>query len=90
KIKNHENKKVTSSVLNSDIFDNPKSRATGEKFIKYLISLLPEFSDKDIELLSPARIKLMLEKIAAKRKVDICEIHSQTLARYLGREPGGR
>lgn len=90
KIKNHENKKVISSALNSDIFDNPKSRATGEKFIKYLISLLPEFSDKDIELLSPTRIKLMLEKIAAKRKVDICEIHSQTLARYLGRESGGR
>lgn len=90
RIKNHENKKITSSAINIDVFDNPKSRATGEKFIKYLISLLPEFTEKDIESLSPARIKLILEKIAAKRNVDICEIHSQTLARYLGRESGGR
>lgn len=90
RIKNNENKKMTSSAVNIDVFDNPKSRATGEKFIKYLISLLPEFTEKDIESLSPTRIKLILEKIAAKRNVDICDIHSQTLARYLGHESGKR
>lgn len=72
-------------VFNNADFESRKTIAKKENLIKALLTLVPEFSDVDIEGLAVSKIKTIAEVAAANRGIDFPKTDLGTWSKYLER-----
>lgn len=72
-------------VVSSAGFESQKTIAKKENLIKALLTLVPEFSDVDIERLAVSKIKNIAEVAASARGIDFPKTDLGTWSKYLER-----
>ncbi|HGE8350846.1 TPA: hypothetical protein ACGD69_002202 [Serratia marcescens] len=70
--------------------ESAKTASKKGEIIHALLGLIPEFDNVELESMPVAKIKEIIEVLAAEKGVVFPETHAQTWARYLGRERKAR
>lgn len=65
---------------------SPVTLAKVSRLVRALVAMIPSLHDLDIDTISSAKLKAILEAEAAQHKVDLPELHHQTYAKYFGIE----
>lgn len=68
-----------------EIEESPKTASLKGEIIRPLIQMIPEFEKIDIDSMPVAKVKDMVEAIAAERGIEFPEVYRATWQKYLGR-----
>lgn len=87
---------ASNSQERRDPFDNPKTLAGLPDLTKCLLALIPSLSDVDVDAISDAKLKDLIEAEATSKKIPFpSNMHRQTVGKYFGKtpsrkQPGGK